>query len=239
MYVHSICHRPVAKIKVLCNFLYFRVACRLKSLVFGVYSYISLLQDQLGIIARISKCIASRGANILNVDLYIDFDGKRHPVFYARRYDLFVPGFRFFWKKNYQQLWLFLVGSFSLIRNCCWYILQWILMLLSTSSQHEDGGLHPLSVSLPLILCSGRGMKWMRTLRNWKTFLMPTNQSCEFLAAISTWRWLFLHHGRCESWNKIKTETQLHTKKKRKDMYPVDTQEIMLKLRSQGVELDV
>ena len=46
----------------------------------------SLFQDQLGIVARISKCIASRGANILNVDLYIDFDGgKQSPVFYARR----------------------------------------------------------------------------------------------------------------------------------------------------------
>jgi formyltetrahydrofolate hydrolase len=46
----------------------------------------SLLQDQLGIIARISKVIASRGANILNVYLYIDFDGgKQSPVFYARR----------------------------------------------------------------------------------------------------------------------------------------------------------
>jgi formyltetrahydrofolate deformylase len=45
-----------------------------------------LLQDQLGIIARISKVIASRGANILNVYLYIDFDGgKQSPVFYARR----------------------------------------------------------------------------------------------------------------------------------------------------------
>lgn len=66
------------------------MACRLKSLVFGNYFYIALLQDQLGIIARISKCIASRGANILNVDLYIDFDGKRNPVFYARRYGLFV-----------------------------------------------------------------------------------------------------------------------------------------------------
>lgn len=104
MYVHSICHRPVAKIKVLSDFLYFRVECRLKSLVFGNYSYIALLQDQLGIIARISKCIASRGANILNVDLYIDFDGKRHPVFYARRYDLFVFQVFGFPEKNYQQL---------------------------------------------------------------------------------------------------------------------------------------
>lgn len=115
-------------------------------------------------------------------------------------------------KKLPTALWLFPVGSFSFIRNCQWYILQWILMLLFTSSQHEDRGLHPLSVSLPLILCSGRGMQWMRTSRNWKTSLMPTNQSCEFLAAISTWRWLFLHHGRCESWNKNKAETKLHKK---------------------------
>jgi hypothetical protein len=40
--------------------------------------------DQLGIVASISRCIASRGANILNVDLYIDFDGGK-PVFYSRR----------------------------------------------------------------------------------------------------------------------------------------------------------
>lgn len=44
-----------------------------------------LMQDQLGIVASISRCIASRGANILNVDLYIDFDGGK-PVFYSRRY---------------------------------------------------------------------------------------------------------------------------------------------------------
>lgn len=49
-------------------------------------------RDQLGIIAGISKCIASRGANILNVDLYIDFDGgKQSPVFYARSEFAFDP----------------------------------------------------------------------------------------------------------------------------------------------------
>ncbi|XP_024394370.1 formyltetrahydrofolate deformylase 1, mitochondrial isoform X2 [Physcomitrium patens] len=48
--------------------------------------------DQLGIIARISKCIALRGANILNVDLYIDFDDKKQsPIFYARSEFAFNP----------------------------------------------------------------------------------------------------------------------------------------------------
>lgn len=40
----------------------------------------------------------------------------------------------------------------------------------------------------------------------------------------------------------VRVETRLkqkHNYNKKKDMYPVDTQEIMLKLRSQGVELDV
>lgn len=51
-----------------------------------IWQYFREFQDQLGIIARISKLIATRGANILNVDLYIDFDGrKQSPVFYARR----------------------------------------------------------------------------------------------------------------------------------------------------------
>lgn len=49
-------------------------------------------RDQLGIIARISEVIATRGANILNVDLYIDFDGgKQSPVFYARSEFAFDP----------------------------------------------------------------------------------------------------------------------------------------------------
>ncbi|CAK9877810.1 unnamed protein product [Sphagnum jensenii] len=46
--------------------------------------------DQLGIVASISRCIASRGANILNVDLYIDFDGGK-PVFYSRSEFAFDP----------------------------------------------------------------------------------------------------------------------------------------------------
>ena len=36
-------------------------------------------------VSRISECVARGGANILNVDLHIDFEAE-HPTFYARRY---------------------------------------------------------------------------------------------------------------------------------------------------------
>ncbi|BBN11188.1 formyltetrahydrofolate deformylase [Marchantia polymorpha subsp. ruderalis] len=46
--------------------------------------------DQLGIVANISQNIARRGANILNVDIYIDFDNGS-PVFYSRSEFSFDP----------------------------------------------------------------------------------------------------------------------------------------------------
>ncbi|CAM6095273.1 unnamed protein product [Calypogeia fissa] len=46
--------------------------------------------DQLGIVATISEQIARRGANILNVDIYIDFDNGS-PVFYSRSEFSFDP----------------------------------------------------------------------------------------------------------------------------------------------------
>ncbi|CAI5465280.1 unnamed protein product [Closterium sp. Yama58-4] len=40
-------------------------------------------KDRLGIVARISECVASRHANLLNVDLHIDFEAPT-PIFYSR-----------------------------------------------------------------------------------------------------------------------------------------------------------
>ncbi|GJP32145.1 hypothetical protein CLOM_g16722 [Closterium sp. NIES-68] len=46
--------------------------------------------DRLGIVARISECVASRHANLLNVDLHIDFEAPT-PVFYSRSEFSFDP----------------------------------------------------------------------------------------------------------------------------------------------------
>ncbi|KAJ7269448.1 hypothetical protein O6H91_11G009700 [Diphasiastrum complanatum] len=47
--------------------------------------------DQLGVVAKISECIASHGANIVNTDLFIDFDGENGPVFHSRSEFAFDP----------------------------------------------------------------------------------------------------------------------------------------------------
>jgi formyltetrahydrofolate deformylase len=39
-------------------------------------------QDTVGIVARLSECIASRGGNIHSVDVFVPDD---KPVFYSRR----------------------------------------------------------------------------------------------------------------------------------------------------------
>ncbi|CAI5522254.1 unnamed protein product, partial [Closterium sp. Naga37s-1] len=47
-------------------------------------------KDRLGIVARISECVASRHANLLNVDLHIDFEAPT-PIFYSRSEFSFDP----------------------------------------------------------------------------------------------------------------------------------------------------
>uniref|UniRef100_A0A453JAJ3 ACT domain-containing protein n=1 Tax=Aegilops tauschii subsp. strangulata TaxID=200361 RepID=A0A453JAJ3_AEGTS len=44
--------------------------------------------DAVGIVAKLSECIASRGGNIHSVDVFVPDDA---PVFYARRYSLTPP----------------------------------------------------------------------------------------------------------------------------------------------------
>eukprot|EP00850_Spirogloea_muscicola_P019791 SM000199S05418 [mRNA] locus=s199:165505:167985:+ [translate_table: standard] len=48
-------------------------------------------QDHLGIVARISDCVASRGANILGVDIHIDSEAQV-PTFYSRSEFCVDPG---------------------------------------------------------------------------------------------------------------------------------------------------
>ncbi|CAI5505364.1 unnamed protein product [Closterium sp. Naga37s-1] len=47
-------------------------------------------KDRLGIVARISECVASRHANLLNVDLHIDFEAPT-PIYYSRSEFSFDP----------------------------------------------------------------------------------------------------------------------------------------------------
>lgn len=42
-----------------------------------------LNQDEVGIVAKLSECIASRGGNILNADIFVP---EKENVFYARRF---------------------------------------------------------------------------------------------------------------------------------------------------------
>ncbi|GBG83661.1 hypothetical protein CBR_g37463 [Chara braunii] len=48
-------------------------------------------QDKLGVVAKLSECVASNGANMITVDLHIDFDASDAPIFYSRSEFSFDP----------------------------------------------------------------------------------------------------------------------------------------------------
>ena len=51
------------------------------------FPIVSQTQDAVGIVAKLSECIASRGGNIHSVDVFVPDD---KPVFYSRRYGMGV-----------------------------------------------------------------------------------------------------------------------------------------------------
>lgn len=58
-------------------------------LVHGVHAF--ECPDQVGITAKITECIASRGASILDFDVYVNFDVVKQPAFFARTEFVFDP----------------------------------------------------------------------------------------------------------------------------------------------------
>lgn len=74
-------------------------------------------QDEVGIVAKLSECIASRGGNILTADIFVP---EKKNVFYSRRY---VPLLIRFHIQNFFNIVILYPCSISSYKVMLWQIM--------------------------------------------------------------------------------------------------------------------